>query len=152
MGQRFSAVISTGAAVDQLTATLPGAALELGQGLRLLYADPLDGDEPVGDVSPVWSFLLERIEKAALSASALGPVAYVEGDYSGGHGWQSAVVWRDGSPVVGPLISDAAAGGGPAPVNEALRALGVVAATGLDEWETVQMHRVRNPEPEDDEA
>lgn len=83
---------------------------------------------------------------AALSTA--GPVAYAELDYFGGVGSQAAVVWDTGEPVWGPRILEAKQ---PVPqegtpVSCALKRLGVVAAQGLDEFDTVGLGRHRHME------
>jgi hypothetical protein len=84
---------------------------------------------------------------AALSTA--GPVAYAELDYFGGAGRQAAVMWDAGELVWGPSVLDVnqpVAHEG-TPVSSALRRLGVVAAQGLDEFDTVGLPRHRHMEP-----
>ena len=59
-------------------------------------------------------------------------IARVSADYFGDAGSQSATVWADGE-VIADRVD----------VNEALRLLGVQAAEGLDEWDTVGLGRFR---------
>jgi hypothetical protein len=80
------------------------------------------------------------------SWSEQGPVAYVEAEYFGGVGEQSAVVWDRASIVLGPLTwpegqPRPAAG---SPISQALRLLGVVAAPGGDEFDAAGMIRHRD--------
>jgi len=84
---------------------------------------------------------------AALSTA--GPVAYAELDYFGGAGRQAAMVWDAGELVWGPRVLDV---NQPiphegTPVSSALRRLGVVAAQGLDEFDTVGLRLHRHMEP-----
>ncbi|MFO0681190.1 MAG: hypothetical protein U0234_04020 [Sandaracinus sp.] len=58
--------------------------------------------------------------------SAHGPVAYIETEYFGGVGTQAATAFVRGERVLEHGT-----------VNDALRAIGVRAAPGLDEWDTV---------------
>lgn len=63
--------------------------------------------------------------------------AVINSDYFGGHGDQWAVAYEGSRLVVGEAAS----------VNEALRALGVVRAPGLDEWDTIGLGDYRsNPD------
>ncbi|KUO63865.1 MAG: hypothetical protein APF80_00565 [Alphaproteobacteria bacterium BRH_c36] len=64
----------------------------------------------------------------AARASQGAAVAYLETHYSGGAGEQSAVLWKDGRLVLGPLTMALTAARRPRslwPVNAALRGLGV---------------------------
>ena len=66
-------------------------------------------------------------------------IAYVEADYFGGTGTQCAVAWKDGIEVLPPIkVKDA--------INQALRLLGVRAASGKDEFDTVGLGRHRTME------
>jgi hypothetical protein len=67
-------------------------------------------------------------------ASMKGPVAYVEAEEADGAGWHAAIAWRNGDRLFGPQHVE-----GRAPVNEALRQLGVVATRGLDEFDTLDL-------------
>jgi hypothetical protein len=64
------------------------------------------------------------------------PIAYLEADYLGREGCQSAVLWRHGHVSLGPLllgrqeISSTAT----APISVALRALGITAVGRRDEF------------------
>ncbi len=78
----------------------------------------------------------------AAKASRLAGVAYLETEYFGGVGEQSAVLWKGGVLGVGPLTysMDATAKGGGRPrslwpINVVLRGLGVVASGFIDEFE-----------------
>jgi hypothetical protein len=79
------------------------------------------------------------------ACSASGPVAYVEADYFGGTGMQSAQVWDGGKVVLGPLHlpegQPAPAAG--RPISQALRQLGVAKAGHFDEFDAVKLGRHR---------
>jgi hypothetical protein len=69
-------------------------------------------------------------------ASTGSELAYLETNYAGPDGTQSAALWRDGRLILGP-ITLAAAVPRPArfwPINAALRGLGVVASPPQDEF------------------
>ncbi len=70
------------------------------------------------------------------AGSVLGPVAYVEADYHGLLGTQTAVVWQSGRLMTGPLLLGRQEEyvDETAPILVALRALGVTAAGGQDEF------------------
>jgi len=59
-------------------------------------------------VDPLWLSLLPRVADAALTTSRVGPVAYVEAEFFGGIGQQSAVVWHEGHPFWAPSPSTSA--------------------------------------------
>lgn len=65
-----------------------------GQGLFLLPVPQANPGEPADGLETVWWGLLERVARAALAASAHGPVADVEAESFGGLGRQQAVVWH----------------------------------------------------------
>jgi hypothetical protein len=87
---------------------------------------------------PESGFAVLRPGLAALieAASTAGALAYVEADYVAREGTQAAAVWRRGHLAIGPLllgrreefVADVA------PVNVALRALGVTAVGRSDEF------------------
>ncbi len=66
-----------------------------------------------------------------------GRVAYVETEYFGGNGVQSAAVWERGAIAFGPKQADVG------PINEALRLLGVERTNAKDEFDTVGLGRHR---------
>jgi hypothetical protein len=78
-----------------------------------------------------------------VSWSAGGPVAYVEADYGGGGGYQTAQVWDSGVSVLGPLHiapKEPVPTEG-TPVSRALRHLGVVSSGGDDEFVAAGLKR-----------
>ncbi len=74
----------------------------------------------------------------AARASAVGPLAFVETDYTGEHGTQSAALWIGGATTMAPITLDTATAltRPPAfwPINAALRGLGIKPAPPLDEF------------------
>jgi hypothetical protein len=96
---------------------------------------------------PESGFSVLRAGLAALieAASAGGVLAYVEAEYVAREGVQAAAVWRRGHLAIGPLllgrreefVAD------DAPVNVALRALGVAAAGRSDEFAVAGLGRHR---------
>ena len=75
---------------------------------------------------------VELPEDWAEHASRGTTIAHVSAGYFGGVGSQSATVWSDGKIVAQDVD-----------VNTALRRLGVTAASGQDEWDTVGLGRFR---------
>ncbi|WP_020663086.1 hypothetical protein [Amycolatopsis benzoatilytica] len=85
-------------------------------------------------------------DSALTACSMNGPVAYVEAEFFGGTGTQSAQVWDSGKVVLGPLRlaegePSSAAG---SPISQALRQLGVVRGGHLDEFDAVGLGRHRD--------
>lgn len=79
------------------------------------------------------------------AASVRGALAYVEADYLGSDGRQSAAVWRAGNLVEGPLLLGRQEEfvSATAPISVALRMLGVVAAGRRDEFVVAGLGRLR---------
>ena len=69
--------------------------------------------------------------------SATGLVAYVEAEFFGGIGSQSATVWSGGVEVLAPVHGYDA-------INQALRALGTRSEPSSDEFDTVGLGRHRH--------
>ena len=96
---------------------------------------------------PESGFAVLRAGLAALieAASAGGVLAYVEAEYIGREGVQAAAVWRRGHLAIGPLLlgrrEEFVADN--APINVALRALGVAAAGRSDEFAVAGLGRHR---------
>lgn len=97
-----------------------------------LYDEIADG----GEVDRFYK-LSPGIEEWALRLSVVAPVAYIEAEFFGGTGGQSAVVWSRGSRVLGPLHSQDA-------INGTLRFLGVRADGAHDEFDAVGLGRHRD--------
>lgn len=82
------------------------------------------------------------------AVSAAGPVAYLEADYIGRDGRQTAALWRAGALLVGPLLLgrgepfDAEA----APISRVLRRLGMPRRGSRDEFVTAGLGRCRRTE------
>jgi hypothetical protein len=79
------------------------------------------------------------------AASRNGPIAYIETEYFGGEGRQSAALWRDGALVM-DLVTESSEQTGDlaeAPINRALRQLGVVVGDHFDEFSAQGLDRYR---------
>jgi hypothetical protein len=82
------------------------------------------------------------------AGSAAGPVIYVEAEYVGREGYQTAAVWRAGALVRGPMLLGRHEPFSPdlAPISVALRELGVVARGRRDEFLVAGLGRHRRTE------
>ena len=121
--------------LDQHLSLLPMTDALL-EALTVAGAPGLDGflDAPAGFGSVL----------AACSAN--GPAAYVEAEFFGGMGTQSAQVWDGGQVVLGPVVVEEgeltpAAG---SPISQALRQLGVAKGDHFDEFDAVRLGRHRD--------
>jgi hypothetical protein len=80
------------------------------------------------------------------------PSAYIETQYFGGAGGQSAIVFRGGHLAIGPLVIDAASLAPPprgdrmGPINQALREVGVRKSGAIDEFEAAGFEDLRDME------
>jgi hypothetical protein len=81
--------------------------------------------------------LSPRVEEWVRHISGGGPVAYVEAEFFGGDGGQSAVVWSNGARVLGPTHDEDA-------INQALRFLGVRPDGARDEFDAIDLGRNRD--------
>ncbi|MEU5257397.1 hypothetical protein [Amycolatopsis sp. NPDC021455] len=149
MGFCLEAVIAGEAVLRRLAGNIP--IVPLHGPLSML---PMT-DEYFDAVSAPGAAELEGVWKAPVgfgdslaACSELGPVAYVEADYSGGVGSQSAQVWHRGTVILGPLriaVGERPPSGG-SPISQALRALGVRRGRHLDEFDAVRLGRYRRTE------
>jgi len=88
-------------------------------------------------VAGAFEFLSPGVEAWAQVLSADAVLAYVETEYVGGEGFERAGVWSRGAMALGPLE-------GAGSINQALRALGVQPAAGIEEFELVGLSRHRS--------
>lgn len=82
------------------------------------------------------------------AASAAGPLAYLEADYSGRDGRQAAAVWRAGGLVLGPLLLGPREPFDPetAPISLALAEVGVAGRGRRDAFLVAGLDRCRATE------
>jgi len=121
------------------------AVVHLGEGIGMvpLSEDLLQAiDRSAGSVpaplEPGFEFLSRNVAAWVRALSRGATLAYTEAEFIAGEGTESAVVWRDGEVALGPLHGTGA-------VNLALRALGVKAPSGREEFEVVGLGRHRQP-------
>lgn len=125
----------------------PGASvvyLEQGIGMIPISEELLSALEQ--DEAPVvlsgdrgFEFLSESVSAWACRLSRGTTLAYLEAEFISGEGTESAIVWRDGTVVLGPLRGTGA-------VNRALRCLGVSVSPRSEEFEAVGLGKHRSPE------
>ena len=71
----------------------------------------------------------------AKQLSHTGPVAYISTEYFGGAGGQDAIVWEEARVIL--QLSSEGVEWPNSPVSQALRAIGIKAEDGKDEFDTV---------------
>lgn len=100
--------------------------------------DEISASEDLGAFEDVDKFykLSPRVEAWVKRISLNSPVGYLEADYFGGNGGQSAIAWSDGLRVVGPLHTEGA-------INQVLSFLGVRSGKDCDEFDAVGLGRHR---------
>lgn len=148
----LEAVIASQPVLRELAGSIREAHfVDLDQRLSLLVMT----DELFDAVTVVGAHVLDGFRKvpagfdSKLAACSVGgPVAYVEADFFGGVGTQSAQVWDRGAVVLGPVCTavgepDPALG---SPISQALRKLGVVRGDHFDEFDAVGLGRHRRTE------
>ena len=146
----IQAVIATGPVLRELVSALPEARIvPLGQGLSLLpVTDALIDTHSLAG-APEFDGLgttARGLDVMMAACSTTGPVAYVEAEYFGGTGSQTAQVWDAGEVVLGPLHltegePSPAAG---TPISQALRQLGATKGDHFDEFDAVGLGRHRD--------
>lgn len=125
----------------------PGASIvHLEQGIGMIpISEDLLNDIEQGETSfgakhdHGFEFLSDAVSAWARSLSRGMTLAYLEAEFISGEGTESAVVWRDGVKVLGPLRGTGA-------VNRALRTLGVCVPSRREEFEVVGLGKHRSPE------
>jgi hypothetical protein len=161
MGSRIEAVIydgdtrPAGLSPDLRVVSLPG-------GLTMLpvtenVAAGLD-QAAVGDdrINPGWVLLRQPVAALARQVSAGRRALYIAAETFAGPGIQEAIGWQDGVLLYGPsgtcdIEADLEPGyhlvsRGESAINVGLRALGVRAGPGQDEYETIGLTRHRYTE------
>jgi hypothetical protein len=95
--------------------------------------------EEIGVNSEIEKFykLSPEIEEWAQQISAAGFVAYVEAEFFGGTGSQSAIAWNAGSRVINPIHGENA-------INQILKHLEVNRENAHDEFEAIGLGKHRN--------
>ncbi|WP_444949219.1 hypothetical protein [Micromonospora ureilytica] len=157
MAYQLSAVVADAELLREQTAELDHAVLgELRQDFALLPVTPqlvieLTGSLPdfaTDDRSATRPFglvLSTALVEVLTRWSQSGPVAYLEAEFGGGVGYQSAAVWLGGALAWGPRFDDELdASREQWPINGALSRLGVEPGTWIDRFAELGLHLERN--------
>ncbi len=152
MGYVIRAVITAHDLLTVAAREMPRARLAgLRQGFALLPVTDVLFDaitEGDSDGTLGFGFLPAGFDRVLGSWSLRGAVAYVEAEYFGGAGTQSAAVWAGGALALGPLHNpnnEAFPAAGNA-ISQALRRLGVDRRGYGDEFDAVGLGRHRTVE------
>jgi hypothetical protein len=146
----LQAVIATESVLRELVGSIEEARIApLRQHLSLLpVTDALSHAVAIAGAPGLTGFQKAPVgfDRLLAAGSTTGPVAYVEAEYFGGVGTQTAQVWRAGKVVLGPLHL---AEGEPAPaagtpISQALRQLGATKEDQADEFDAVGLGRHRD--------
>ncbi|MDM4721443.1 hypothetical protein QTQ03_18225 [Micromonospora sp. WMMA1363] len=157
MGYQINAVVADTDLLDEETGELDHAVLgELRQDFALLPVTPqlvqeLTGALPDfsvaerGAAHPFHLALVPPLADAFRRWSHRGPVAYLEAEFAGGIGRQSAVVWLGGAVSWGPRFDDTFDGPRTGwPINAALVELGVELGAWIDPFAELGLHVERD--------
>ena len=139
MGYYLQALIGNRETLEDHVSDFRCARLvSLAHGLAIIPLTDNLYDE-IGDGGEIDHFykLSPGVERWAHHISGAAPLAYIEADFWGGTGGQSAIVWSGGSRVLGPIHSLHA-------INAALSFLGVQPAGAHDEFAAVGLGRHRD--------
>jgi hypothetical protein len=150
VGYRIEAVIGSLTVLSSIAGEHPVmVVVPLRQGFGLVpmtdaVFDAVNDGTPAG-LPGFWK-LPGGLGRLLCSWSARGPVAYVEAEYFGGAGTQSAAVWDGGGLALGPVVMGEAepvpAAG--TPVSQALARIGVVRGGHRDEFEAAGLGQKRD--------
>ncbi len=89
-----------------------------------------------------FEYLNEKLFTYLIQKSVIEPIAYVEAEYFGGTGGQSAIMLNNGEVVIDVRFEDNGYGA----INAVLKEFGINKESDLDEWDTVGMLRHRSTE------
>ena len=141
MGHNISGVIGSArplaAAANKMGFDPP---LLLNAGFAFVPLDSRELKQLDGEHQPLpgFEYLSPELVRLLAIASQSLDLAYVETHYFGGTGDQGAAVFQEGSVVFGPKVGENN------PINEALRALGIVARGEVDEFDLLGLGRFRS--------
>lgn len=85
------------------------------------------------------TYMSKNVENKILAIIGDNCIGYIEAEYFGGQGGQTAILWQNGRRY---KLFDFGKG----VINFLLKHFGVIAETGLDEFDTINLGRHRNTE------
>lgn len=141
MGHYVTGIITVAAVAERLHANKALASAELIDGIRLV---PLEDDDLDllatfhGAGTPGFTHLSQEFIQVLAALSQFGKLVYFETEYFGGMGSQCAVAFNGGSMIPNTLLS------GEGSINTALKAIGVISSSTMDEFDHIGLSRHRN--------
>lgn len=93
-----------------------------------------------------FAYLTEPMADWACEQSRRFPILYLETEYFGGLGTQSAIVWQEGAVVFGPAQTDERTLPVDRAINSGVRQLGVARGKSADEFSALGLDRYRQNE------
>ena len=163
MGHHINALIGTNEALKSLVTRLGSPPpTELSFGLVIIPLDEQRLDAIAMSLEPAiegFTYLTPLMAEK-IAAALNGPTLYVETEYFGGMGGQSAAYFENGrltwcgaesseKPPAGSSLADLyerTANGGRSPINEGLRRLGLIRSEMCDEFDQIGLQRLRSLE------
>ena len=163
MGHHINALIGTREALKSFTAKFASPApTELPFNLVIIPLDEQRLDVIAMSVEPAidgFTYLTPRMAEE-IAAALSGPALYLETEYFGGIGGQSAAYFANGqlrwwgaesseAAPAGSALADLyekTANGGKSPINEGLSRLGVAGSAERDEFDEIGLQRFRSLE------
>jgi hypothetical protein len=153
MRYELSAIVSTPAVLGTICAQCRNArlvALAIANLMLVPVTDDLvlelDGTGARVSIETGFWQLSVGVHRLLITGSVRGRIAYLEADYIGREGRQTAAVWQSGETIYGPKIlgrNEPFPAGGNSPICGALRELGVIAAGHRDEFVVTGLGRFR---------
>ncbi|MES2598904.1 MAG: hypothetical protein V4662_26465 [Verrucomicrobiota bacterium] len=141
MAHSVTAIIAASSVVNHLLKGRTIVAVDLRDGYRLIPLEDDDLDALGLDFSQSlegFTYLSPSLIQFCVEHSRHGPLVYLETEYFGGMGTQSAAAFSDGSLLSPtPLVGIGA-------INTALRSIGIVATTAADEFDHIGLSRHRH--------
>ena len=141
MGYYLQAIIGKQQTLAQHSSDFQRARIvPLAQGIAII---PLTDDlyDEIGDGGEVERFekLSPGVDEWAQRISVIAPVGYIEAEFFGGTGGQSAVAWSGGARALGPIHAEDA-------INQTLHFFRVRIDGAHDEFDAIGLGRHRNTE------
>jgi len=147
MSHYIKVIIAESSLIQQIASFLHSAnTITLPQDFGLIPLTDALHDEIVaanptatGEELEAFVFLSPAIQQLLQTHAQSGPIAYVETNYFGGVGTQSAILYADGKVKEGPLQTKRIGA-----INQVLHRLGVKRSLAKDEFDTLGLGSFRN--------
>ncbi|WP_146848282.1 hypothetical protein [Brevifollis gellanilyticus] len=141
MAHSVTAIIAASSVADHLLNDRTLVAVDLRDGHRLIPLEDDDLDSLGLDLSQSlegFTYLSPSLIQFCAEHSHHGPLVYLETEYFGGMGTQSAAAFSNGALIAPtPLVGIGA-------INTALRSIGIIATSAPDEFDHIGLSRHRH--------